>query len=370
MAFLRERPAAVDAFVAALLTAFVLGELVWAEDMGGPTVVLVLGSLGITVPLVWRRRAPLLANGVSFASLAVLGRAEGEPESVFVPLLLAAFSVGAHAPRREARIGLGIIAGSVLLNEAGDALILVPVFAGAWFAGRLVRAREEDAQRLRELAEALERERVEQARLAVVEERTRIARELHDVVAHAMAMIVLEAGAERVNLPEGQETTHRALRSIESTGRQALAEMRRLVGLMRDDARGPALAPRPSLANLAAFVEGVRDAGLPVEVEVVGEPFELPPGVDMSAYRIVQEALTNVMKHAGPARASVRVEYGERYVELEVVDDGRGGSPNGNGHGLTGMRERVGMFGGTLEAGAREDGGFAVRARLPVETRP
>jgi signal transduction histidine kinase len=202
----------------------------------------------------------------------------------------------------------------------------------------------------------------------VVEERTRIARELHDVVAHAMAVVVLEAGAERMHLPPGQESTDRALRSIEATGRSALAEMRRLVGLLRDDDRAPALAPRPSLTNLEGFVDGVREAGLPVAVTVEGEPYEVSPGLDMSAYRIVQEALTNVLRHAGPAHAAVRLVYGERFVEIEVVDDGHGGTPNGHGHGLTGMRERVGMFGGSLEAGPRPDGeGFAVRARLPVE---
>lgn len=366
MSILRSRPAVADGVVAALLTALVQWEIA-TSDVSGPGSLLVLAGLAITLSPAWRRRAPLPAAAVAFAGFAALGGAEQEPQTVLIALLLAAYSVGAHAPRRAAWAGLAVAVVAVPLNELDNAIVLVPVFAGAWFAGRLVRARERDARRLRALAAALERERVEQARLAVAEERTRIARELHDVVAHAMAVIVLEAGAERVNLPPGQDSTQRALRSVEATGRQALAEMRRLVGLLRDDSGVPDLAPRPSLANLDGFVETVRDAGLDVDVTVEGEPVELSPGLDMSAYRIVQEALTNVLKHAGPARASVRLAYGERFVEVEVLDDGCGGTPNGHGHGLTGMRERASMFGGSLHAGEREGGGFAVQARLPVE---
>jgi len=366
MASLRTRPRLVDAVVAALITAFVQLEILTTDVEASPG--LAVAALAITIPLAWRRAAPLPAAAATFVAFAVSGLFSEEPQTVFVALLLAAYSVGAHAPRRPARVGVALAVAGVLANEPGDVVVMGPVMVAAWYAGRLVRAREEDARRLRELAEALEHERAEQARLAVVEERTRIARELHDVVAHAMAVVVLEAGAERMHLPPGQESTDRALRSIEATGRSALAEMRRLVGLLRDDDRSPALAPRPSLANLEGFVAAVRDAGLPVAVTVEGEPYEVSPGLDMSAYRIVQEALTNVLRHAGPAQASVRLTYDERFVEVEVLDDGRGGTPNGHGHGLTGMRERVGMFGGSLEAGPRDDGeGFAVRARLPVE---
>ena len=242
-----------------------------------------------------------------------------------------------------------------------------PVFALAWSAGRLVRAREADARKLRELAEALDRERVEEARLAVGEERARIARDLHDVVAHAMSSIVLEAGAERVNLEDGNSSTREALRSIERTGREAMVEMRRLVGVLRSEDEGPALVPQPGLAHLDALAEHVRRAGVPVDTRVVGEPVELAPGLDISAYRIVQEALTNVMKHAGQAHASVVVTYRERVIEIDVSDDGRGGAPNGGGHGLTGLRERAALFGGELQAGDGEGGGFVVHARLPIE---
>ena len=370
MARLRTRPAVVDGILAVVLSLLVLWEIADSDVSGDPAVLVPL-SLAATVPLAWRRTRTfpaVVAALVAFALLGVLDRSGQEVQTLLVSLLLASFSVGAHAARREARIGLALALGAALIDEPGDMIVMGWVIAGAWFAGRLVRAREEDARRLRELAAALERERVEQARLAVAEERTRIARELHDVVAHAMTTIVLEAGGERVNLPEGQDGTERALRSIERTGRQALGEMRRLVGLLRDDANEPALAPRPSLDHLDDFVGGVREAGVAVDVAVEGERVALSPGLDMSAFRIVQEALTNVMKHAGPARASVRLVYGERFLEIEIADDGRGGTVNGHGHGIAGMRERVAMFGGSLAAGGRDDGGgFVVRARLPVE---
>ena len=208
---------------------------------------------------------------------------------------------------------------------------------------------------------------MEEARLAVAEERTRIARELHDVVAHAMSTIVLEAGAERVNLKQAQKSTHDTLRSIEHTGRQALAEMRRLVGVLRTDGDEADLLPQPSLSHLDLLVEQVGRAGLPVELHLVGRPVGLAPGLDISAYRIVQEALTNVLKHAGQAHAEVTVTYGDRMLEIEVVDDGRGAAVNGSGHGLAGLRERVALFDGELRAGGRTGGGFVVWARLPLE---
>ncbi len=285
----------------------------------------------------------------------------------FLAQILAVYSVAAHAERRPALIGLLVSWVALLAAEPGDFVVMGPAWAGIWLAGRLVRAREQDARRLRELAEALERERVEEARLAVAEERTRIARELHDVVAHAMSTIVLEAGAERVNLDEDQTSARQALHSIERTGRQALAEMRRLVGVLRTENDEPELLPQPSLTHLDLLIEQVGRAGLAVELHVVGEPVQLAPGLDISAYRIVQEALTNVLKHGGDARATVVVAYGDRTLEIEIADDGRGGTPDGSGHGIVGLRERVALFGGSLEAGGRKGGGFAVRAQMPLE---
>jgi signal transduction histidine kinase len=369
----RGHPRIADAALALLLAALVEWEIL-TTDVTGPKWLLVPAGLALTVPLAWRRVAPLPALLFVMAAAAAAGLAAADSDEVtqapqlpFLAEILAVYSVAAHAERRGALVGLLVSWAALLAAEPGDFVVMGPAWAGIWLAGRLVRAREQDARRLRELARALERERVEEARLAVAEERTRIARELHDVVAHAMSTIVLEAGAERVNLDEGQTSARQALRSIERTGRQALAEMRRLVGVLRTGADEPELFPQPSLTQLDLLIEQVGRAGLPVELRVVGEPVQLAPGLDISAYRIVQEALTNVLKHGGEARATVLVAYGDRTLELEILDDGRGGTPDGSGHGIVGLRERVALFGGSLEAGGREGGGFAIRARRPLE---
>ena len=369
----RRHPRAADAALALLLAALVEWEIL-TTDVTGPKWLLVPAGLAMTVPLAWRRVAPLPALLFVMAASAAAGLAAADsdevaqtPQMPFLAEILAVYSVAAHAERRPALIGLLVSWAALIAAEPGDFVVMGPAWAGIWLAGRLVRAREQDARRLRELAQALERERVEEARLAVAEERTRIARELHDVVAHAMSTIVLEAGAERVNLDEGQTSARQALHSIERTGRQALAEMRRLVGVLRTEDDEPELLPQPSLTQLDLLIEQVGRAGLAVELRVVGEPVQLAPGLDISAYRIVQEALTNVLKHGGDARATVVVAYGDRTLEMEIADDGRGGTPDGSGHGIVGLRERVALFGGSLEAGGREGGGFAVRARLPLE---
>ena len=217
-------------------------------------------------------------------------------------------------------------------------------------------------------ADLAEREREVAAREAVVEERARIARELHDAIAHNVSMMVVQAGAERRVLDEDQESTRDVLETVEQIGRNALTEMRRLVGMLRTDDDDP-LTPQPGLGDLARLVRQVRDAGLPVELRVEGEPRELPVGLELSAYRIVQEALTNALKHAGDARATVRVRYTDDSLELEVVDDGVGAHAEpagGGGHGLVGMRERVALYGGRFEAGRRPAGGFTVRVLLPI----
>ncbi len=210
------------------------------------------------------------------------------------------------------------------------------------------------------------RERGERSRAAVAAERARIARELHDVVAHSLSVMVVQAQAADRVLEGEQPSAREALRSVHATGRQALVEMRRLVGLLREDAELE-LAPQPGLGRLDELVAQMRDAGLPVELKIEGDQRALTSGVDLSAYRIVQEALTNVLKHAGGARACVAVRFGADEVELEVDDDG-GGPHNGTdgGHGLVGMSERVALYGGTLDYGAHEGHGFRVRARLPT----
>jgi signal transduction histidine kinase len=216
-------------------------------------------------------------------------------------------------------------------------------------------------------ARLAERERDVAAREAVVEERARIARELHDAVAHSVSMIVIQAGAERRVLGDSDSSTREVLQTIEQIGRGALTEMRRLVGMLRTDA-ADRLTPQPTLTDLPTLMTQVREAGLPVEFRVDGEPRELPVGIELSAYRIVQEALTNALKHAGRAHASVSVRYGPDSLELEIADDGAGVPADvpGGGHGLAGIRERVTLYGGKFDASARLDGGFAVRVLLPL----
>jgi signal transduction histidine kinase len=241
------------------------------------------------------------------------------------------------------------------------------LFAGAWLVGREMRRRRRVLALLRERASLLEHEREERARAAVIAERGRIARELHDVVAHSVSVMVVLAQAGPRLLGTPQEAGN-AFRSIEASGREALVELRRLLGVLRTGDEQLAIGPQPGLGSLDSLVEQVREAGLPVALRIEGDPAQLPPGVDLSAYRIVQEALTNTLKHAGPAEAEVTIRYGTSLLELEIRDNGSGAPPrvNGAGHGLIGMRERVALYGGELEAGTPDGGGYAVAARLPL----
>jgi signal transduction histidine kinase len=325
--------------------------------------------------LAWRTRYPLAVLGVQMAAWVLVDLytpPDEDPLTLAITLAISVYSVGAHTQGRRAVAGAALVAGMALLativdwNQGslvdlfGNLTFFAAIFGGTWLAGRAIRRR-----RGRERDLILERE--EKARAAVVEERTRIARELHDVVAHAISVIVLQARGARHSLDAEPGEAREALDAIEQTATQALREMRRLLGMLRADGEDVALAPQPSLSQLDTLVAHVRDAGLPVDVRVEGTPRELAPGVDLSAYRIVQEALTNALKHAGPARARVLVRYGRDALELEVADTGAGGANGaGTGHGLAGMRERVAVFGGELETGPRVEGGFAVRARLPL----
>ncbi len=238
----------------------------------------------------------------------------------------------------------------------------------AWASGLVYARRGREARRLERRGEQLAADYAAESARALTAERARIAREIHDIVAHNVSVIVLQARGGRRALRRSPVEARQAFDSIESAGQQALVELRRLLGIAAAEGEAPALAPQPGLCNLDALVQGVRDAGLPVTVRIEGRPVELPAGVDLAAYRLIQEGLTNSLKHAGDARATVVVRYQETAVELELGDDGRGtvGS-SGAGRGLVGMRERVSLYGGSMQSGDRPGGGYVITARLPVK---
>ena len=333
----------------------------------------------ITLPLVWWRRFPFGAPAAVFVIGAVESFVDGRivtfTGATFFTVLAATFLFGLLEDRRQAFAGLGIAlaaAGVVVINHPtqgwGDFFGVTLLFSVVWMSAFAIGRKLEQAAAAEQRAEQLEREREAEARAAVAEERARIARELHDVVGHSVSVMTVQASAvRRLLLPE-QAAEREALEIVEQTGREALAEMRRLVGVLRRPEEGPALAPQPSLEHLDRLVAQARESGLPVELRVEGEPTQLPPGVDLTAYRLVQEGLTNAIKHARASRADVVVRYGDGDVEVSVTDDGDGsGDGGGGGHGLVGMRERVTVYGGELEAGPRPEGGYALRARLPVQ---
>ena len=359
-----------DGFIALGLALLALIEIWWpggfvaTGPIEGNTAVLVSTALAMTLPLAFRRRFPLATVLVVFGAAALQELLATSPDGLsgVTALLVAVYSVAAYSERRSAVIGLvGALALSLSLGP-DDAAFAAVFIGGAWGAGRIVR-------RQNLLLDALRRDQQARERAAVVDERARIARELHDVVAHSVSTIVVQAQAGEAMVDHGSDRAREAFVSIASSGRQALGELRRMLGLLRDPELDPALDPQPGLTHVQTLVEQMRAVGLPVDLTVEGEPHPLPAGVDLCAYRIVQEALTNTLKHARPANARVTVRYGANDVELEVLDDGEGisnGAPAG--HGITGMRERTRLYGGTLETGERPGGGFAVRARLPLGT--
>jgi signal transduction histidine kinase len=324
----------------------------------------------IVLALLARRRRPfaapaavwLLAGPVSLVD----GRLVTFPIGVNIAGMAAAFLLGQVGDAVQRRAGLALVIGGALVIAADDPtrnaaeLVFLPVLFGlAWVAGFALRERADVAAAAEERAE-------QAARLAAAEERTRIARELHDIVAHAVSVMVLQAGAVRHRLPAGGDAD--ALRDVEATGRTALAEMRRLLGAMRRDDEDAELTPQPGLDSLEPLLDAFGRAGLPVRLEVEGEPPPLPRALDLSAYRIIQEGLTNALKHANASRADVRLSYGADELVIDVRDDGDGAADSdGLGHGLVGVRERVKLYGGEMSAGALGGGGFALVTRLPLE---
>ena len=379
---LLRRPLIGDALLA--LSLVVLGLLeIWVpfssgigHSSGGATsavVVIAGGSLAL------RRRAPLASAAVFFAvwPLATLAASiQILFWGGFVPFLVAVYSVARYGGEKRGVYGglLGLAALLSLdllvaeLREPGELAFDWLGFACAWGLGRAVYVRQVRGETLARQALDLQRESEARAREAVAAERGRIARELHDVVAHSVSVMVVQAGAAEEIVEDDPKLVRETLQAIRETGSEALAEMRRLIGVVRRDGDELALAPQPGLARLGAIVEQARATGLEVSLRIEGQARPLPPGLDLAAYRIVQEALTNTRKHADARAADVRIRYAAEALELEIVDDGRGGSPDksGGGHGLVGMRERVSLYGGRLEAGPRVDGGFRVHAELPL----
>lgn len=320
--------------------------------------------------LYWRRRAPLVAWGVAMIGSAA-SLAAGY-ECVVGIAVIALYSVGRYVPAH--RWSYVAVAGTVGLAALGDLVAGVPAADSAvgllvtglvWYAGRRIRFRGERAAQL-------EHERAAEARRAVVEERTRIARELHDVVAHRVSMMTVQAGAAKVVAMEDPAGARRAMEAVENTGRKALDELRHLLAVLRPEAGGDDLGPQPGLADLPRLVDQLREAGLDASLTTSDVPADLPARVNLSAYRIIQEALTNVLRHAGPgSRATVQLSRDNNSLVINVLDDGRGTATLADsGHGIVGMRERALLLGGDLAAGPRPGGGFQVVARLPVREEP
>ena len=375
-----------ELLIAFLAIAGMLELVVGRDSPGAPptTLWIAIPTVAVLVlPLFARRRFPfaapaaywLLAIAISFGDgllLAFIG-------SLGVVGLASAFLLGNLRNPLKAGAGLIIVLVGIVIVvynipgplPVGDFVFIPLRFVVAWVAGYALRERAEQAEAAEERAAQAEREREAAARVAVAEERARIARELHDVVAHAVSVMVLQVGAVRHKLPDALAEDRDALRGVERAGRTALAEMRRLLAAMRRDGDEAELLPQPGLDGLDSLLDEIGRAGLPVELHVDGEPVPLPRGIDLSAYRIVQEGLTNALKHARASDADVTVRYRPDELEIEVRDNGQGGAKSdGLGHGLVGVRERVKIYGGDMTAGTATGGGFVLSTRLPLGDEP
>ena len=375
----RGGPLSIDGAIAVVACVVCELELALSDNIQGPRWVNVIAAAGVTLPVAWRKPFPLVVAPLMSAFAVWQEAMNGDLiENTVTPVFtvpLAVYSMGVLLDRRRALIGYGLtqalfwIALGIQSEQFNDYVFGFVLIGGPFLVGRIVNARVELARELREKAARLEKEQQERARLAVAEERARIAREMHDVVAHNLSVMVVQSSAARRMIDRNPERASEALASVEHTGREALAEMRRMLDMLRGADEAPALAPQPSIDELDGLVERAREAGLDVDLEVEGERRRVQSSVDLSCFRIVQEALSNTIQHADANHARVRLRYGPSSVEVDVTDDGRAvrAPDNGRGHGLVGMRERVAMLGGSLEAGYRPNGGFEVRATLPLE---
>jgi signal transduction histidine kinase len=348
----------------------------------GPVAAHAVFLLLVTVPLCWRFRAPATVAIVVTVAAAVwdlvMFSAKAQPPiEPWLAILVSVFALASRVDGRRLQVAASIVGGLFLAGEirgelagqgAGNVLPAVVFYVLIFVLGRMVHAHRRRASGQQDRAERLEREQEVLAARAVAAERSRIARELHDVIAHSLSVIVVQAAAERRVLGPGRDSTADTLGSIEQAGRQAMTELRRLLGLLRKSDGELSLAPQPGLGELGDLVAEVREAGVEVDVRTDGDLAVLPRGLDLTAYRIVQECLTNVLKHAGAHRVEVSLLCRGRCLDIDVTDDGTSAAaPSPGGFGLVGMRERVSVYGGTVQAGHRDGGGFRVHARLPVE---
>jgi signal transduction histidine kinase len=360
-----------------LLLSLVTAEPASARGEGGPSSWIYPLVLLATLPVAGRRRYPIPVLVVTLGAALAMHFAYGNFQ--FAGALVALYTVAAHVGRPTSlRVAAGTAVVLLLVNVAsrfddwGSRLLfgvaVYAMFAAAWLLGDNLRTRRAYLREVEDRAERLEREREADARRAAGEEQARIARELHDIITHNVSVMTVQAAAAGDVFETQPGRAREALDSIESSGREALTELRRLLGAVRTDDAPSELTPQPGLSRLDDLVEQVRAAGLDVELSIEGDPRELPVGVDLSAYRIVQEALTNVLRHASASNAVVTVRYRDDSLVLVIVDDGRGPAPNrSEGRGLIGMRERAVLVGGELQVGPAPDGGFAVKARIPLK---
>ena len=366
--------AAFDAVLAVTLFAVAEAETAAAGE---------LGTFGAAIPfftltLVWRRRAALQVALVAAAALAVVALfapLEFPSNAAFLAMFAVTYSAGAHLPRRRALAAIGAVLAAIAVEEivqgGGDLLFAAIVFTVPWLIGRGVRAQREQERAIADTVTRLQRERERNAELAVAAERLRMARELHDTIAGLLNLVIVQAAVAEQCSSEQPEEASAALALVHESGRAASADLRRMLGILRSRSDGAAVVPAARLDRVDDLVSRARAAGIDAKLRITGSRAAIPAGLDLAAYRIVQEALSNVVKHAAGASADVHVRYGHDAVEIEVSDTGgAGAAADSGGHGLVGMRERAAVFGGELEAAPTLDGAFTVRARLPLEGVP
>ena len=381
--WLRGHPLVADAVLTAIVVSMAVGLAAFAEVEPGEREIRGLGwslVVAMNLPIALRRRRPVWALWAAVA-LTIPFWVLDYPDAPGANLLIVLYSLGAHVDRpRTVRhfwavstVLTSVLLAGVISDNENLPWLSVPanilIMATVWILGDNLRTRRAYLVELEEKAALTETQRLAEARRAVTEERTRIARELHDVVAHSMSVMVVQAGAARRVIDQDPAQAAVALAAIEETGRESLMEMRRVLGVLRGDDDQADLAPAPGLDDFDRLLQNCEEAGLPVDLVVVGQVRRLSAGLELSAYRVVQESLTNSLKHAGPARATIRLDYRADVLEVEVSDDGRGAAvaATAGGQGLIGMRERVESFGGELRAGPRTGGGYEVAATFPIE---